>query len=879
MPSLETEIAILEAKRDALKQAIQNLNPVPASILQQIQQLETDISNKRAELTAQKHETIYQHMARTVGYSKELKECIEKTVNNLLDPNAGDSSIPGLLLGRIQSGKTRAYVGVMALAFDKGFDACIVLTKSDNGLVSQTKTRMESEFKDYSDTSNTDPARIVTVFDVNESTSLSTLQRSYKNIFVLHKNTARLKAMKKILDSSYVHKKVLVIDDEADYVSRTFYAKQGTIKGGAIGFKIDELTSNPLIDFYYLQVTATAYSLLLQPDGTIEVSNGTMSCFKPRFTVLVPSHSGYIGGEEYFVKSHNPASMYSFLHHPISDDCFNRLYKKNENKTVTNGAATNKYYADLRDSLMSFFVGSAIRQLQEQKRRQLYRTCFLLHCSTQKADHSFEKKIVSIILNAWQKDAIKSGGKLLYPDFQRMYSDLTASITAGIQNKELEKTLSIPSVGDTFDKVIELLSQGFYVIQCFNGDTADNPNLFDNNGQLKLTNLLNIFIGGFKADRGITVDNMIGFMYGRRPQDGGSANMLLQHMRQFGNRNKSDLAVTRFHTTNALFQRLSEVHSMDEVLRESFKHDSTPQTVLIQYDDSTSTYKLCSPSQIRMSAIQGFEKFGRIIATPGFQTKDRNTINPIIQSIEAVLSAQGQPGQPFLMSKDKICQIIGQVKNTFEYQRGSNLSWDTDVMIGAIEKYTPKDGKIWCYFTTARNLSRMKANNTKYNDAPDTAQADTPIASRTATDRPFFMLIKENGDKSKGWNDAPFYWPVLRLPHQMTPSVYCSGVANEPRTYSSISVTLNNGNVIQGRRICDTLIECINSAGASRVESLNIKYRNNNLVFSAGRKPKDYEVIEPRKYYIRKGIPARKAKEILETISSALSLGWTINLS
>ena len=36
---------------------------------------------------------------------------------------------PGLLLGKIQSGKTRAFVGVMALGFDKGIDICVILTK------------------------------------------------------------------------------------------------------------------------------------------------------------------------------------------------------------------------------------------------------------------------------------------------------------------------------------------------------------------------------------------------------------------------------------------------------------------------------------------------------------------------------------------------------------------------------------------------------------------------------------------------------------------------------------------------------------------------------------------------------------------------------
>lgn len=48
-----------------------------------------------------------------------LKSCMEETVTKLIEL---DTSLkkPGILLGKIQSGKTRAFLGVMALAFDNG---------------------------------------------------------------------------------------------------------------------------------------------------------------------------------------------------------------------------------------------------------------------------------------------------------------------------------------------------------------------------------------------------------------------------------------------------------------------------------------------------------------------------------------------------------------------------------------------------------------------------------------------------------------------------------------------------------------------------------------------------------------------------------------
>ena len=53
-----------------------------------------------------------------------------------------------MLLGKIQSGKTRTYVGAIALAFDNGYGLAIVLTKGTNALTHQTVARLEDEFQE-----------------------------------------------------------------------------------------------------------------------------------------------------------------------------------------------------------------------------------------------------------------------------------------------------------------------------------------------------------------------------------------------------------------------------------------------------------------------------------------------------------------------------------------------------------------------------------------------------------------------------------------------------------------------------------------------------------------------------------------------------------
>ena len=54
--------------------------------------------------------------------------------------------------------------------------------------------------------------------------------------------------------------------------------------------------------------------------------------------------------------------------------------------------------------------------------------------------------------------------------------------------------------------------------------------LLDRRGQLRLDNPFNIFIGGQILDRGLTIENFIGFFYGRAPNTF-QQDTVLQHSR------------------------------------------------------------------------------------------------------------------------------------------------------------------------------------------------------------------------------------------------------------------------------------------------------------------------------------------------------------
>lgn len=75
--------------------------------------------------------------------SQELQDTIKETTSQLFKVKT-TSDHPGVLLGKIQSGKTRAFIGIMATAFDEGIDVVVVLTKNSQLLGEQTTRRINN---------------------------------------------------------------------------------------------------------------------------------------------------------------------------------------------------------------------------------------------------------------------------------------------------------------------------------------------------------------------------------------------------------------------------------------------------------------------------------------------------------------------------------------------------------------------------------------------------------------------------------------------------------------------------------------------------------------------------------------------------------------
>lgn len=264
----------------------------------------------------------YKTKCEETGYSEELKSriedaceyCISNMKSSVSENPYYKGEHPLMLLGEIQSGKTRAFTGLMALAFDNGFDYVFILTKNNKALVEQTYKRMRKEFKTFIESDELDVNDIMKLQE-----ELTPYELSKKLIIVAKKQKDNLQRISNFIKYTMIsgEKNCLIIDDEADTTSIGYEKVKDTVEDfnlRTVAAEVDKIRGS-LDGCVFVQVTATPYALYLQPDF-----DGTeIKPIKPLKTVLVPSGKDYIGGEYYFIESNKENSQGRFIFEEVSD--------------------------------------------------------------------------------------------------------------------------------------------------------------------------------------------------------------------------------------------------------------------------------------------------------------------------------------------------------------------------------------------------------------------------------------------------------------------------------------------------------------------------------------------------------------------------------
>lgn len=715
--------------------------------------------------------------------TEEFDGCVRRTVDKLL-ADGSDSDHPGLLLGNIQCGKTNTFENIIALAFDKGIEVCVIFTKGTKTLASQTLARAKADFAFARKTDKIDNRMKVVITDIMNLrhkgvSTIDTNDDHCRQIIICKKEAKNLESLINLYENISPNlrtERTLIVDDEADFASRVYRGSGLNTDLAKISEQIDYFRKLPK-DCRYLQVTATPYSLYLQPDGTILKPDGEKALpFRPQFTELVPTHSRYIGGKQYFEESKDENSMYSHLFVPVSGKCLQVLSKRNARYLK------NTYRSDqlmgLSKAICGYIMATAIRSLQSEREGTLYRSSCLIHIQVNKSGHEWESELIRKMIDDIRKIILDKNGFDIWLDqiMEASYDDFKASISKGHAAGLLGENAIVPEYDEVVAKMRALMENDFQVC-VVNSDNEVNS-LLDENGQLELSRAVNIFVGGSILDRGITVGNMLCFFYGRNPRKI-QMDTALQHARMYGARSLEDMSVTRFYTTEGIHYALGKIYELDNMLREQFttrdsKGEIAPSdAVIIGYE---SGIKPCAKNKIKFSDTKVVKAHSRILPV-GFQIGEKDEVAPIVNEIdELIKSLPGfVRGKEFLLDSAEANKILNLIEKTYRYgvkYENAWLSWESQEMMAVIERSLAgvEDGKLWCIYRDGRQIGRKKQDGT-YLDTPEAGNTEAAPVRRLATDRPVLTLLREEGAESQGWSGTPFYWPIL-----VTPSTFATGI-------------------------------------------------------------------------------------------------------
>jgi Z1 domain/TOBE domain len=247
----------------------------------------------------------YRDRLRATGWTDAMLEALDRTttrvVSQLEAPGNPEIDTKGLVIGRVQSGKTANFTGVIAKAADCNYRFFIILSGTTKMLRLQTQKRIER------DLTNNTPGKWVWLtrrdisgdFGDNPPGNINVTlgNRSVRTIAVVKKNSAVLRRLIDwIAGGTDILKRdcpVIVVDDEADQASIPTGRSLSLDDLNTINRRIVELISvTPKIA--YVGYTATPFAnVLIDP-------NYEKNLYPRSFIYSLPTPPDYFGPERIF---------------------------------------------------------------------------------------------------------------------------------------------------------------------------------------------------------------------------------------------------------------------------------------------------------------------------------------------------------------------------------------------------------------------------------------------------------------------------------------------------------------------------------------------------------------------------------------------------
>ncbi len=633
-------------------------------------------------------EVLSEKIENTDSILEKAKQIIEDSV----DPIAGQPASPsdGLLYGLIQSGKTSIIAAAAAMAADNGFKCIIILTSDNNPLYGQTHKRTRQAL------------RGLKVLGKNEWEDRESFERQVRNspfAVICSKNSKTLngiiQAFKSAGSKGAKGLPTFIVDDEADQASLNTHTSKGTDDISTINRLISELRSYFPVNTY-LQVTATPQALFLQtPDHP----------FRPSFTVLSEPGKGYVGGEAFF----GPDSKLL----RIVD-----INEIDELRSTHQPTATDTVPSGLREALLVFLVAATAKKMKGDGQQ----FAFLCHVSHTRIDHDRIRQLIDRFIEETKTvldDPSSAKHKSLLKELKKAFDDLAQTERA------------MPS----FDDLVQKLA--FYI-------PGANIKLINaaSNEEIALDHLYNLFVGGNKLGRGVTIDRLLVSYYGRNPKNPNS-DTVLQHARMYGYRQR-DLGVTRLFLPEKLAEHFRLISQMEKALRELVERHPKGhfEGIYIASPLHATRRNVLDPNSIGMYVAGSYCNPRYPLRTEAVKTQTA--------WLDAELAPYGDDSEYHSVNVDFLIRLIE--KCAADPNEGTDL-WDVKTISAALEKLRTLRGQ-GAYLKTSRGRD---LNEPRRETQGFLSGGEDPSVPK---DAPTLFLYR----LKPGRRGVEVWWPLIRFP-------------------------------------------------------------------------------------------------------------------
>lgn len=439
-------------------------------------------------------------------------------LSNCPNPNSETpNSKTGIIIGKVQSGKTSNFISLMALAFDNNYDIIVVLGGTKKILLGQNVARIRSYFSNIGM-----DKMVILATNQNESILNPTaikqfIQEKRKVVIVGLKGKVRINTIASIFsDPILCNVPTLVIDDEGDQATLNTQASRNSMSAT---YEAAVTLKARLQRHCFLSITAT-------PQANILIK--TCDQLSPDFGSLVYPGDDYCGLEEF---------------HGENQDTYIKLIPDSEPSILEDMGLPFSFYK----ALAAFFIGGAIRAYRGDYRNH----AMLIHPSQRKYDHQVVLRKVNSVLIEWREHAQAKLNGIQDISYQNLLTHLENAYV-DFQNDGV----ILPSFIELEKYILECIRMCPDTHLC-NGDedASENSRFYR----------VNIFVGGNLVERGLTIKGLAVTYIIRRARGVSNVDNTEQRARWFGYK-RGFIDVCRVYTTQPIKEDFSSILEHDDDL-------------------------------------------------------------------------------------------------------------------------------------------------------------------------------------------------------------------------------------------------------------------------------------------------------------------------